>query len=316
MKRLLPAILSVAAGPALRAAGYWLYDQRARTQARPREVEATLAQTEASLVESEAVRERLHTEVSSVQQAAEATSTQLAQATQDHQRLNAELGKLLEERREHVDTLQATKMELTDLKRELSLVQTTYETTAREKRRAEEALMRRDAKALTRAELEQVIAHLEAQDAERAKLERELAALSSDYHQLEEDRGQLAQVLTEHPPEGDQAYALQLADWATDLASQEDALAVRYTEVGEGYARLRDYPRAAKAFERALELQENPELHERLALLYSRYIHNGEAAQQHAAHSAHVPSPKPGDAAKAQQLHRSGWRHVWNWLTQ
>ena len=315
MKRLLP-ILSTVAGLALLGVGYWLYDQRARTQVKLRQTEVTLTQKEASLVESEAVRERLHTELGDVQQAAETTRTQLQQTAQDHQRLNEQLGKLLGERLEHFSALQSTKAELADLQRELSLLESSYEAAALGKREAEQALMRRDAKALTRAELEQVMAHLEAQDAERAKLERELAALASDYHQLEEDRVQLAQVLTEHPPEGDQAYALQLADWATDLASQEDALAVRYTEVGEGYARLRDYPRAAKAFERALELQENPELHERLALLYSRYIHNGEAAQQHAAHSAHVPSPKPGDAAKAQQLPRSGWRHVWNWLTQ
>src|SRR3989338_80840 len=224
MKRLLP-ILSTVAGLALLGVGYWLYDQRARTQVKLRQTEVTLTQKEASLVESEAVRERLHTELGDVQQAAETTRTQLQQTAQDHQRLNEQLGKLLGERLEHFSALQSTKAELADLQRELSLLESSYEAAALGKREAEQALMRRDVKALTRAELEQVMAHMEAQAVQEAKLEDELVTLSSEYVKLEEDRLRLARVLAEHPPQEGSAYALQLAGWAPSLGERGDPLA-------------------------------------------------------------------------------------------
>ncbi len=84
---------------------------------------------------------------------------------------------------------------------------------------------------------------------------------------------------------------------------------------------LTQYPyhaKAANVLEQSLTFQDDPDVHSKLAFLYSQLLHNRRKAEQHLA----LASPSDpaistlGGAASAYGLARSDWQLFWQWLTQ
>ena len=304
---------------ALGTAGYALYVNYAKRQeltAQLGKAEAALTKRQHALDEVEAQRQHLARQFDAVQQRQKAADADAAQLTQERQDLAAQVTTLTSEHSTQAQQLKQTDEQLARLREEMGTLARAHDTLQAQKRALELAALARDSKALTHAEIDQLSETLVTQEATHQQLAQQLADLSGDYERLAQDRQQLVQGIDAHPPEPGTTWASQLAAWATGLSTREETLASQYKEVGEGYLRIGDYARAAEAFEQSLKLREDPELHTRLAFLYSRFLHQGDLARQHTAQSPTLSSLQPGDASRAQHMPRSSWRLLRDWLTQ
>jgi len=304
---------------ALGTAGYALYMNYTKRQELAGQLattRATLEERQRALTKLEEQRQHLAQQYEDAQRKQTASEADVVRLTQERQHLNTQVTTLSKEHSEASKALKETDTKLATLREELASLDRAHQTLQEEKQALERAVMHRDAKSLTTAELEQVSKELASRDAAKEELVQQLADLSGDYERLAQDRQQLVQGIDAHPPEPGTTWASQLAAWATGLGSREETLASQYKEVGEGYLRIGDYARAAEAFEQSLQLREDPELHTHLAFLYSRFLHQGDLARQHTAQSPTLPSLQPGDASRAQHMPRSGWQLLRDWLTQ
>jgi len=85
-----------------------------------------------------------------------------------------------------------------------------------------------------------------------------------------------------------------------------------YRQMGEAFANVQEYQKAAQALERSLTFRDDPAVHQELALLYGQYLHDPDPAARHAQASTHRPPAQPS----SNDLPRKSWRLTWQWLTQ
>lgn len=301
------------------AAGYAVYLNYTKRQAMAKELAAaqtTLAERQRAFKLLQEQQLKLMQEDEETRRKQEASETQVTQLSQERERLNSQVALLAQEQRKGATSLKDAMDQVNWLHADVASMEQEHKRLQEEKHALETAVMRRDRQSLTTAEIEQISQTLAALDAERTRLAQHVEELSHAYEQLADDRRKLAEGMDTHPPEPGSTWASQLAVWATGLGKHEDVLAIRYKEVGQGYLAIHDYGRAADAFEKSLELHDDPALHTELALLYSRFLHNADLAGQHAAASPTIPSMRPGDSARAQRMPRSSWQLLRDWLTQ
>lgn len=319
LRRLLAVCLGLIGVLAAGTGGYLLYvnyTQRLALARRLDSAHTALAQRERNLTEMEIQRQRLAKDEEEARRKLTLADEAAARLGRDRERLNEQVLGLTAARQKDAAAYTNATARVASLEGHLASLTDEQHRLQAEKEALEQAMLRRDQRSLTAAEIEQVSQALTAQAHERARLEQHLAELSTSYEQLAQDRRQLQAGIDAHPPEPGSTWSSQLAAWSTTLRTHEDQMAARYKELGEGYLRIRDYARAAEAFETSLALRDDPALHSQLALLYSRFLHHADRAKRHTAQSREVPSIRPGDSARAQRLPRSGWSLLRDWLTQ
>lgn len=310
------------AGVAVLAAGGWgvwlLRGQLQQTAAQLSATQRSLADTQHTLQQLETAHQELTASHDSVTRQWETTTSQLhevnaryTQATQqltslDHQ--NEELTTQLEAARQQAATLEEEMQRLAN--EHAALKDDTTELTTRVTQLQHQATISPD-------ELRQLQAHIAQQEAHAQSIEERLLSLSLAHDRLLEEQAARAPSFAEanaaaqaQPREGDKAAISR---------GKQDAkrLAAIYRELAESYLALRHYPKAARTFERSLTFEDEPDVHARLSLIYSRFLHDAVHAKRHADLSLdprHAVAASAISPADAYSLPREDGPLVWEWL--
>ena len=305
--------LSLVAVSALGIVGYVAWNLAIRQD----QTAKKLWETEAALQSSRGTFQVLHDEYQKLSDEYDTlknrwakTSGELQQLAGSSAQMSATLSELSHTRAELQQTLEASQRSTEQLNTQLAHLQ--RETSTQERAfHAREAQLREAAnRSLTLAELEQVAQHLLEQQRRARMLSERVAELSNAYEQLAQANAQ-AQDGAGSP----RARMTKPAVRARGLSEQH--LAALYRKLGESYLAIHAYQQAAEALEQSLALHDDPAVHEQLAVIYGRFLHDHEKA------ALHQTSKMPADedvgsalrgSAKAAGLPRKHRNLVWDWL--
>lgn len=294
----LAAILLI--GTTLGAGGWYLWQLRRQGEATARhlqEAQRSLQETQDTLTATEQERRELLLAYDELKGRLTKADDGLAQLRNASAKMTSELIALISDRTALTNQLDDVTEHTDRLQDAMTAIEAEYAAVEAEKVSLQQQLRGVSSHALTPEETRQLTQTVTRVQGEADRLREQMAVLSRAYEQL----AQAPASSTQKPA-------------ADDVRS-----AKRYRRLGDLYLATYQYPKAAQAYEHALTLKEAPDMHTRLAFLYSRLLHNPEKAQRHAAASAAYQDPAStslGVTPGAQGLPRKGWRLLWSWLTQ
>ena len=291
---LMAVLLLVAAG------GWYLWTLRRQTRAtsqRLQETQQSLRDTQTTLAATEDERRELLAAYDELKGRLTTADGELTQLRNASAKMTSELTALASDRTALTKQLDDVTEQTRHLQDAMTAIDVEYATVEAEKVSLQQQLQKAASDALAPEEVQQLTQTVGRVQGEADRLREQMVVLSRAYEQLA------------------QAPSPSAGKPATD----DGRLAQRYRRLGDVYLATYQYPRAAQAYERALTLKEAPDMHTRLAFLYSRLLHNPEKAQRHAAAAAAYQDPAsttlnatPG----AQGLPRKSWQLLWSWLKQ
>ena len=310
--RSLAGALSVLALAAMLGGGgylYWkLHLKQQDTAQRLEQTQASLAKTAQILAALKEEHQTLSSEYDTLKERWKTTDEQLQRITTESTELKTQVASLSTERAALQRQVDETKVEQNRLQGQLKTREQELASSKTARATLETQLSEVAVRAITPFELQQVASAIAEQQMEHTRLTDRLERLSRDYEQL-----------ASAAPAARQGEIVVGQPRSPARASPDAARSARlYRDLGDAYLTTNRYAEAARMFEQSLTLHEDPEVHSRLAFLYSRLLHNPTEAARHAAMASDRDEVTAGLAAasRADGLPRKSTRLVWRWLTQ
>lgn len=295
--------------------GYgWSRDMRQRLAAT--EAELTQRQNSLTLVEEE--RQKLSGAYETLKTRWTESDKALQELTHSSKQMTTELATISTERSGLAHRLEASSREQQLLQEKIAALQREAASTESARTALQSQVHEVIIRSLSPNELQQLTNALIQQQSAEEQREGQLAELSRAYEELATHSIDSALASTSSSSHRVRAAGADTTRMRPNGLPAQQAARL-YRNLGESYLATTQYPKAAEAFEQSLQWEENPTVHGKLAFLYSRFIHNREKAEYHA---ARAPAGQPsavtalGSTAKEQGYPRSGWQLIWQWLTQ
>lgn len=300
MRRIAPLLGALLVMALFGVGGWYLWTLRRQGQAmahRLATTHETLQSTQETLSRAEAERSELVLAYDELKGRLAKADTERAQLQQASTRMASQMATLTSDRTALTKQLDDVTQQAGRLDEQITTLEADYAAVEAEKAALEQQLEAASSAALPPAEVQRLTQAVESAQDEAARLREQMVVLSRAYEELV------------RPP----------IRSAVGSAADARRSAQRYRRLGDAYLAAYQYPKAANAYEQALALREAPDLHTRLAFLYSRLLHNPTQAQRHLAAASPTNDPSSttlGVTPGAQGLPRTGWRLLWSWLTQ
>ena len=268
------------------------------------DTQGSWAKSQDALRLSEDERTRLAHDFDALKEQWGKSEADLTQRSQELQERKTASEAFSAERAEAAKQLEASQQQRRELEQTLKQAQQQVEVERSGQRALTDQLDRAKSQALTREELEQLSHAVDAEHAEQQRLSDWVEELSRAYEQLAWDR-------PAEPALRDKVVSARKATPAgrTVRAYVDDQATLR-RQMGDAYLAMGLYEKAAQCFEQSLQLQDDPQLHGVLAVLYERYLRDPVRAEAHA-----LQRGQPNPPSEAVALPRKDWPLIRDWLS-
>lgn len=320
MRRLLlRVIIGSVTALALGAGGWWswqLYRHDRQTIRQLEETTATLAKRQETLTMVEDERQKLSQAYDELKERWTKTDNELQQLTQTSAQQAKELVVLSRERADLQRQLAEAKRQRTLLEAQVGALKQNVAAAETANAVLEAQLKETMHRSLTRAEVEQLAMIIAQRQQDEQHLQTQVLELSHAYEALATSTEDLRTQVAQQPArKGSSRTAAPSRAASPGLDFRRSARL--YRDLGEAHLAMRQYDKAASAFEESLRWQDDPDIHARLEFIYTRLLPNQEKAVYHAARAPTGETElTPLDSiASVHGYPRDDRRLVWQWLT-
>ncbi|PIQ83512.1 MAG: hypothetical protein COV75_07190 [Candidatus Omnitrophica bacterium CG11_big_fil_rev_8_21_14_0_20_63_9] len=306
MRRLLGAVAAVLLLGVLGTAGWaawqlYRHDREATGQLQEAQTALTKSQDRLMLLEQE--RRALAEDFDTLKARWVSADEKAQRLAQESDQLAGQLAGLEDARRALQQQLEEASAQRQQLQAQVKGLQESVAKDSAQRSALEARLADAQRRALSRAELEQLADRWSAQQQMTQDVLERLETISRA-------NSQLAAAAPAAPAESPR----------TPSSADEPRRAAKFRRVGDIYFSNHQYPQAADAYERSLELTDHATTRAKLTFLYDRFLHDHARARHHTelAKDTHI---NPALAALSNnpsgtKVPRAHWRLVWDWLTK